>query len=199
MEFRDLVRRRRMIRNLSDAPIDSAVRDRIFDAMRRGPSAGFSQGFEFLVLEGVDAREFWRVAWPDDERSGPHAGVTNAPLVIIPCAHEDAYLDRYAEPDKGWTDRDPSRWPTPFWLVDTAFAAMLGLLAVTDEGLGALFFGLQREEAVRATFGIPDGFKPIGAIAIGHAQTDTPSPSLRRGRRDADAVFHNGTWTPRAG
>ena len=29
----------------------------------------------------------------------------NAPLVVVPMAHKAAYLERYAEPDKGWEDR----------------------------------------------------------------------------------------------
>jgi nitroreductase len=194
MEFQEVLRRRRMIRNLTADPIPRDSRDRILDALQRGPSAGFSQGFEFLICEDENAARFWQVAWPQEERTSPHAGVTNSPLVIVPCAHRDTYLDRYAEPDKGWTDRDPGRWPAPFWIIDAAFAAMLALLAVTDEQLGALYFGLQREDLVRSEFKIPDDYQPIGAIAIGHPAPDTPSPSLRRGRRPAAEVLHHGTW-----
>ena len=41
-----------------------------------------------------------------------------------------------AAADKGWTDRDESRWPVPYWYIDTGFTALLILLAVVDEGLG---------------------------------------------------------------
>ncbi len=54
----------------------------------------------------------------------------------------DAYLDRYAEPDKGWTDRDAARWPVPYWHIDTGMAAMLFLLGVQEAGLAACFFGV---------------------------------------------------------
>ena len=33
-------------------------------------------------------------------------GVSAAPVLIVCCSNPQAYLDRYAEPDKGWTDRD---------------------------------------------------------------------------------------------
>ena len=194
MEFRDVVRRRRMVRSFTTEPIDRDARDRILWALQRGPSAGFSQGFGFLVLEGDDARRFWELAWPSRERRGPHVGTTNAPLVIVPCADKGVYLDRYAEPDKGWSDRDESRWPVPYWIIDTAFASMLALLAVVDEGLGALFFGLQREPAVREAFGIPEDVQPIGAIAVGHPAEDRPSPSLQRGRRPH--LVRIGRWEP---
>ena len=71
--------------------------------------------------------------------------VTTAPLVIVPMSAKRVYLDRYAEPDKGWTDRDEQRWPVPFWHIDTGMAALLILLTVVDEGLGALYFGIVPE------------------------------------------------------
>ena len=52
MEFRDVVRRRRMVRNYDpDRPVPTEVRDRILEHAIRAPSAGFSQGWSFLVLE----------------------------------------------------------------------------------------------------------------------------------------------------
>ncbi len=181
-----------MVRNFARDPVPRAARDRILAAMQRGPSAGFSQGFGFLVLDGDAAANFWDVVWLDEDRDGPHAGVTNAPLVIVPCADKGTYLERYAEPDKGWTDRDEAHWPVPYWIVDTAFASMIALLSVVDEGLAALFFGLPREAEVREAFGIPDEAKPIGAIAIGYPADDTPSPSLLRGHRPD--LIHHGRW-----
>lgn len=118
----------------------------------------------------------------------------NAPLLIVPLASKDAYLDRYAEPDKGWTDLDSSHWPVPYWDIDAGFASLLILLTAVDEGLGAVFFGWAEPEAVREPFGIPDEWRPIGAIAIGYAAPDVPSPSLKRGRRGIDQVVHRGNW-----
>ena len=60
-------------------------------------------------------------------------------------SNKSAYLDRYAEPDKGWTDRDECRWPVPYWDVDAGMAALLMLLTAVDEGLGACFFGIPPE------------------------------------------------------
>jgi hypothetical protein len=67
------------------------------------------------------------------------------------------YLDRYARPDKGWTDRDETRWPVPFWHIDTGMATPLILLTAVDEGLGAVYFGIVDHEtrALRAGFGLP--------------------------------------------
>jgi nitroreductase len=106
----------------------------------------------------------------------------------------DDYLDRYAEADKGWTDRDPNRWPVPFWHIDTGMATLLMLQTCVDAGLGALFFGIFRPKEFNAAFGVPDTHTPIGAIAIGHPLPDEPSPSLKRGRRPLDEVVHRAKW-----
>ena len=91
--------------------------------------------------EGLET--FWRTTTPEGAGGGGWMdGMSKAPVVIVPLSHRDAYLDRYAEPDKGWTDKDEARWPVPYWDIDTAFATMALLLGATDAGLGALFFGI---------------------------------------------------------
>ena len=56
-----MVRRRRMVRNYSPEPVDPAVLDRILENALRAPSAGFSQGWAFLVLDTPgDVARFWR-------------------------------------------------------------------------------------------------------------------------------------------
>ncbi|HVV35900.1 MAG TPA: nitroreductase family protein [Acidimicrobiales bacterium] len=199
MEFADVVRRRKMVRTFTNEPVDRAVLDGILAAAVRAPSAGFTQGWGFLVLDTrMDTERFWNTTFaPDDRAAFRWQGLFDAPVIVVPCSNESAYLDRYAEPDKGWTDRDPARWPVPFWHIDTAFASMQILNAVVDAGLGALFFGVFGENVllVRAAFGVPDTFMPIGAIAIGHpAPSDEPSPSLRRGWKDRDDVIHFNRW-----
>ena len=67
------------------------------------------------------------------------------PVIVVPCSSKEAYLDRYAEPDKGWADREDRRWPVPYWHIDTGMASLLILQTAVDEGLGACFFGIPRE------------------------------------------------------
>ena len=192
-----MVRRRRMVRSFTDEAVPAETRERILDHARRAPSAGFSQGYEFLVLDGpAETARYWDACLPAVARDAfPWPGLLRAPLLIIPFAHRDAYTERYAEPDKGWTDRDEARWPVPYWLVDTSFAAMLVLLTAVDEGLGAVFFGVGDAAALRRVFSVPPGYDPIGAIAIGHAAPDDrPSHSVARGRRPLDEVVHRGSW-----
>src|SRR5438552_16425254 len=108
MEFQDVVRKRKMVRSFEDRPIPHESVERILANARRAPSAGFSQGWAFLVLDGRDETErFWRATFPDDEARAAFRwqGLFAAPLIVVALSHKQAYLDRYAEPDKGWTDR----------------------------------------------------------------------------------------------
>ncbi|HEX2176195.1 MAG TPA: nitroreductase family protein [Nocardioidaceae bacterium] len=198
MEFREVVRRRRMVRRYTDEPVDPSVVDRMLEHATHAPSAGFSQGWAFLVLDRPeDVRRFWAATTPAETAGNPWLeGMRTAPVVIVPLASRDAYLDRYAEADKGWTDRDEARWPVPYWYVDTGMASLLMLLTAVDEGVAACFFGIPpgRLSAFRAEFGVPGEHAPIGAITVGHPAPDRRSPSLRRGRRGLDEVVHRGRW-----
>ena len=193
MELGDVVRRRKMVRTFVDEPVDRAALERILSNARRGPSAGFTQGVAFLVLEGEERTgAFWHAATGHDP-DWPGKGLRAAPVLILPFSSKQAYLDRYAEPDKGWTDRDEAHWPAPFWDIDAAFATMLMLLTVVDEGLGALFFGLYPETipAIKSAFGVPDAWDPIGGLAIGRAAAVDPvrsSADSRPRRRPEDVV-----------
>jgi Nitroreductase len=194
MEFAEAVRRRRMVRNFTAEPVDPGILDGILDLARRAPSAGHTQGFAFLVLEGPEpVGRFWDVTFPAPEREEFRwLGLFRAPVIVLPCSSKQAYLDRYAEPDKGWADKDESRWPVPYWDVDCAFATMTLLLGAVDAGLGALFFGIfDGLPGLRAAFAIPEDFTPIGAVALGHPAPDEPSPSLARGRRPIEETIRS--------
>lgn len=193
-----------MVRNYDpDRPVPAQVRDRLLATALRAPSAGFSQGWGFLVLEGAADRElFWAVTAdggdPDAEPDRWLAAMRRAPLLVVCLSHKDAYLDRYAEPDKGWTDRDEAHWPVPYWDIDTGFAALLMLLDAVDQHLGACFFGVPTERigAFRDAFGVPAAFNPVGVVSVGYPAPDRRSPSLRRGHRPVGQVVHHGRWNP---
>jgi len=203
MEFRDVVARRRMVRNYdADRPVPPEVVDELLQHAIHAPSAGFSQGWAFLVLDSPTlVGEFWQATTPPD--AGPPdswlRGMQSAPVIIVPLSCKDAYLDRYAEPDKGWTDRDESRWPVPYWHIDAGMASLMMLLTAVDNGLGACFFGIPpaRIPSFRTAFDVPSSYTPIGAITVGYRARDRRSPSLRRGRREVDEVVHRGRFTAR--
>ena len=200
MDFADVVRKRRMVRSYTDQPVDPAVVERALEHAIRAPSAGFSQGWAFLLLdEPADVRRFWRVTTPEESDADAWmVGMREAPVLVVPLSCKAAYLDRYAEPDKGRTDRDESWWPAPYWDIDTGMAALLVLLTAVDEGLGACFFGVptDRIDAFKQEFGVPADHHPIGAITLGHpAPVDRVGGSARtRPRLTTEQVVHRGGW-----
>ena len=180
-----------------DRPVpEEVVRDLVGLAVR-APSAGFSQGWDFLaLLDAADRATFWAAA--DDGRAEDawRRGVSSAPALVLCLSHPDAYLDRYALPDKGWTDRDPGRWPVPYWDTDVAMAAMVLLLGAVDAGLGALFFGVPapRHDAVRAALDVPPDRRIVGVVALGHEAQRVGGSARTRHRRALGDVLHLGRF-----
>ncbi len=200
MELAELVRRRRMVRTYDpDLPVAREVVAELLGLAIRAPSAGHTQGWAFLVLDEQPAREaFWTATAEPEAPDSWLVRMRTAPCLIVCFSDKLAYLDRYAEPDKGWTDRDEARWPVPYWHLDTAMAAMIALLAAEDHGLGACFFGVPptRWAALREAFAVPERLTPIGVISLGTPAPDSRSPSLRRGRRRLADVVAYGSFAP---
>ena len=55
-----------------------------------------------------------------------------------------------------------------FSIIDGAFVAMLILLAVVDEGLGACFVGSFYEQKCKMCWACREDVRPIGIIPIGY-------------------------------
>jgi len=193
-----VLRRRRMVRTYDPArPVPPAAVTAVLRAATRAPSAGFTQAVELLVLTAAEQRAaYWAVT--ADRETRWLQGMRAAPVLILVWASRKAYLDRYAQPDKGWVDRDPARWPAPFWFVDAGMASMAALLAAVDAELGACFFGVptDRVAAVRTEFGVPDDRLTVGVISLGYpAPAEAPSGSpTRRPRRPAKESVHHDHW-----
>ena len=198
MELSEAVRRRRMVRRFDPAAaVDAALVDDLLALAARSPSAGFTQGWDVLVLGAAPDRErFWAAAVGEGAPDAWLRGVSAAPVLVLWLSDPQAYLDRYAEPDKGWADRSPDRWPVPYWDTDAAMAAMVVLLGAVDRGLGALFFGVPgpRHDAVRAAFDVPDGRRLVGVVALGHEARRVSGSAGTRPRRPLAEVVHHGRF-----
>jgi nitroreductase len=199
VEFQDVVRDRRMVRDFSDEPVSHSFVEQLLINATRTPSAGYSQGSAFVVLtHPVQRRMFWETtSGPEWRGESESESLTRAPVVILPLAHKQAYLDRYAQPDKAHTplSREQS-WPVPYWDIDAGFGVMLILLTAIDLGLGALFFGIfSGEQALLDALGVPAGYRLIGAIAVGYPTPGEHSkPELSTGRRHLAEVVRWERW-----
>jgi nitroreductase len=216
-DFTEVVRRRRMTRSFETRPVPPDILLDLVDLASRAPSAGKTQGWHLLVLEGAETARFWDITLPPMRRGAFRwKQLLDAPVIAIPLADPRAYVERYSEADKraSGLGTGTDAWPAPYWTVDTSMSVMTLLLAAEDVGLGALFFGIFRgERELRRALGIPAVMQILGAVALGYpapkpapdAVPDaTPlatdvSPSGRgrsagRTRRSPEEIIHRGAW-----
>ena len=207
-DFRDVVISRRMVRAFRPDPVPRAQLATLVDLASRSPSAGKTQGWSAVVLEGAATARFWDATMSTETRSGFRwKFLFDAPVIMLSFADPQAYLARYAEHDKSRSRLGESldAWPAPYWTIDASFATMTLLLAAQDAGLGALFFGVfQGETELRSQLGVPGHLQLIGAIALGYERTPSPGEatdrafgsgaSADRRRASPEDVLHYGTW-----
>jgi Nitroreductase len=196
MEFRDTVLKRRMVRNFADKPVDPEIMDRILALTRHAPSAGFTQGQSFIVVTHPKLKRAIAETCEEQEyiNSGFAPFISKAPVLLIPCTSETAYHRRYQEADKVNEDGKEIIWPVPYWFMDIGCAVMIALLAAIDEGLVTAFVGSKDLDTLRSLLNIPVEVTPVGVMAFGYRAPDTPSPSLKRGRKSDDEYIHRERW-----
>ena len=197
-----------MVRAFRPEPVDRAVFSHIIDLASRSPSAGKTQGWHLVVLEGDDTVRFWRATMSAETReSFRWRHLLDAPMIVLSFADPQAYLERYSDADKSGTGLGNSvnAWPAPYWTIDASFATMTLLLAAHDQGLGALFFGVfNGKSQLRSELQIPERLQLVGAVALGYERhpTDEESddPAFTRGasaslpRAAVDEIVHFGGW-----
>jgi nitroreductase len=203
VNFNEVVRRRRMVRSFTDEPVAPEVVDRIMDVARRGPSAGYTQGVEFVVVTNEATRH--AIAAPASEileKVNLPNFMAQAPVQIVICVSPERYRARYREPDKQRViseEDQESLWDVPYWHVDGGAAMMLILLAAVDEGIGAAFVSAEFD-LVRELLAIPEDYLPIGLALLGHeapGARDIGDVSAKsRPRRPITEVVHRERWTP---
>lgn len=188
-----------MVRAFTPEPLADGDIAALVDLARRAPSAGHTQGWAFVSLEGAEETgRYWDHALPADRRADFRwPGLLAAPALIVVLVRPAAWVERYAEGDKAATGlgSGESAWPVPYWWVDGGAAVEHLLLGAVDRGLGACFFGLfDHEPVVLRALGVPDGWRAVGTVAVGHPAPDEPSRSVSRGRRPLGDVLHRGGW-----
>ena len=114
-EFADVVRRRRMTRSFATTALPAGMIDEFVDLASRAPSAGKTQGWHLVALEGDETARFWDITLPPMRRGRfKWQGLLDAPAILLPFADAKAYTDRYSEPDKAATGlgAGPEAWPS---------------------------------------------------------------------------------------
>ena len=153
-----------MCREYLDRDVPQQKIDRILDLACRYPSAGHTEPQEFIVVHNRRMKEDLAHAALDQ------MFVAQAPVVIVVVSDVRRSARRYGE-----------RGVRFFSIIDGAFVAMLILLAVVEEGLGACFVGSFYDEEVQEVLSLPQEVRPIGIIPIGYC-AEGPRKFRRRSR-----------------
>jgi nitroreductase len=198
MEFRELLKLRRMVRHYESGPIPRETLERIAATVRRAPSGGFSQGQRLLVVD--DPSLLAHMAEGETEwAEGMESWLGSAPAQILVMTREADYHDRYQKEDK-LQDGEEIVWAVPFWHVDAGAALMLILLAAIDEGLAAGVYGIfgETDARYRKLLRIPDDFVIVAGVTLGRPLPDpawskATSRATQR-RRTVDELVHWNAW-----
>jgi coenzyme F420-0:L-glutamate ligase/coenzyme F420-1:gamma-L-glutamate ligase len=176
---------RRTVRSFTSEPVDPAVvRDAIGIALT-APAPHHSEPWRFVILSTHAVRdEFLDVmlnAWVSDLRSDGFTEeqiarrvrrgdvLRHAPLIVVPCLETSA-AHSYPDPRRSAAEHD-------MFTVSMGAAVQNLLIALAVSGLGSAWISstLFCQEVAAAALSLPEGWRPMGGIAVGHPASD-PAP-----------------------
>ena len=184
-----------MVRSFERRALPPEVVERILANAQRAPSAGFSQGWAFLVLEGdADTRRYWDAVGPDDRDGFQLAGPVQRPAadrVPVEQVGVSGPLRRARQGLDG-SVRSPLARPVlghRHWHGGHADPADRRRRRARVRCSSASHPRRSTRSTRRSAS--PASLHPIGTVAIGYAKpNDRPSPSLKRGHRPTAEVIH---------
>ncbi|HXX39093.1 MAG TPA: nitroreductase family protein [bacterium] len=177
MEFRDVLRKRRMIRTFDSRPVTDDMLQDLLRVAQRSPSAGHTQPLELVIVRAPEIRKALAAAsWSRGAR--PDAGS----VTVVFCGDLMREAERYGP-----------RGANKYLYMDVAYASLLFMLAATDQGLATAFIGDFHEEHVQAVLGLPPRIAPIGMVIIGYGDEPTPT---RRTWRPFEEIVHYERYSP---
>ena len=178
---------RRTIRAFTAEPVDGAAVRRAIATALTAPAPHHSEPWRFVVLETPAARtallDAMREAWAADLRGDGFTPeqitrrlrrgdvLRNAPLIVVPCLVTDA-AHHYPDDRRNQSEQ-------AMFTVSMGAAVQNLLVALAVDGLGSAWISstLFCQDAAARVMDLPDGWRPMGAIAVGHpAEQARPRP-----------------------
>lgn len=139
---------RRSVRMYQEKAVEPEKTEQLLRAAMQAPSAANQQSSEFLVIQKRDALEQLAQMSPYSKL------LAKAPLAIVLLGNTERM--KFAAN----------------WEQDLGAAAENILLQAVELGLGAVWLGVQPEQAridaIRSQFSLPENLRPFGVIAVGY-------------------------------
>jgi len=164
MEFEQVIRKRRMIREFDPKKqIPEKIIRKLLGNAHRAPSAGHTQVQEFVIVKDSLTKKKLRRVAVDQEY------VEEAPTLIIVCSNTSRSEKRYGRRGREF-----------YSVIDGAFASMLILLTAVNEGISAGFVGAFEDDKVSEILKLPQYVKPVGIITLGYPKEAEPVGMFER-------------------
>jgi coenzyme F420-0:L-glutamate ligase/coenzyme F420-1:gamma-L-glutamate ligase len=181
----DVLPSRRTIRSFTSDPVDTAAVRRAISAALTAPAPHHSEPWRFVIVESAAARtallDGMLAAWVEDlrrdgfteqqiaRRTRRGLPLRQAPLIIVPCLESSA---AHAYPD----DRR-ARAEQDMFTVSMGASVQNLLVALAVENLGSAWISsaLFCQDVAARALDLPADWRPMGAVAVGHAAA-TPPP-----------------------
>ena len=192
---REAVTQRRTVRAFTDEPVDPDAVRRAVAAAVTAPAPHHTTPWRFVLLESAESRtrllDAMRDAWVADlERDGKSAEsiakrvrrgdvLRGAPYLVVPCLVMDG-SHTYGDERRDGAERE-------MFVVAAGAGVQNFLVALAGERLGSAWVSSTMfcREVVRDVLGLPAGWDPMGAVAVGHAAEEPKA----RPERDAGAFI----------